>query len=61
MSFGDEGWRMWRDAPGFSQRFDAKVGAGRTEITGSWQKSVDGGLTWKHDFKVRYTRHGEPG
>jgi hypothetical protein len=35
--------------------------AGRTEITGSWQKSVDGGLTWEHDFKVRYTRHGEPG
>jgi len=33
----------------------------RTEISGSWRKSVDGGATWEHDFKVRYTRHGLPG
>jgi hypothetical protein len=56
MSFSDDTWRMWRDTPAFSQRFDAEVGAGRTEINGSWQKSVDGGRTWEHDFKVRYTR-----
>jgi hypothetical protein len=58
MSFGDGAWRMWRDTPEFSQRFDAEVSAGRAEINGSWQKSVDGGMTWEHDFKVRYTRPG---
>jgi hypothetical protein len=61
MSFGDGAWRMWRDTPEFSQRFHAEVSAGRTEINGSWQKSVDGGMTWEHDFKVRYTRHAETG
>ena len=44
MSFGDGTWRMWRDTPEFSQRFDAEVSAGRAEINGSWQKSVDGGV-----------------
>ena len=38
-----------------------EVSADRTEISGSWQKSVDGGRTWEHDFTVRYTRRGEPG
>jgi hypothetical protein len=61
MSFGDGAWRMWRDTPEFSQRFDAEVSDGRSEISGSWQKSVDGGRTWEHDFRVRYTRRGAPG
>jgi hypothetical protein len=58
MSFSDGPWRMWRDTPEFSQRFDAEVSAGQAEISGSWQKSVDGGATWEHDFKVRYSRPG---
>jgi hypothetical protein len=62
MSFGDGTWRMWRDTPDFSQRFEAEVGAGQAEINGSWQKSVDAGMTWGHDFTVRYTRRpGVPG
>ncbi|MGH3258151.1 MAG: hypothetical protein ACRDOU_22630 [Streptosporangiaceae bacterium] len=61
MSFGDGTWRMGRDTPEFSQRFDAEVSDGGTEISGSWRKSVDGGRTWEHDFKVRYTPRGEPG
>jgi hypothetical protein len=62
MSFGDGTWRMWRDTPAFSQRFEAEVGAGQAEINGSWQKSADGGMTWEHDFTVRYTRRpGVPG
>jgi hypothetical protein len=56
MSFGDGRWRMWRDTPEFSQRFDAEVSPDRGEISGSWQKSVDGGTTWEHDFTVRYRR-----
>jgi hypothetical protein len=51
---------MWRDTPEFSQRFAAKVGAGQAQIHGSWRKSVDGGRTWEHDFKVCYSRLGSP-
>jgi hypothetical protein len=50
MSFSDRTWRMWRDTPEFAQRFDAEVSPGQAEITGSWQKSADGGKTWEHDF-----------
>jgi hypothetical protein len=60
MSFSDGTWRMWRDTPEFSQRFDAEVSAGQAEISGSWQKSVDAGTTWEHDFTVRYRRPGTP-
>jgi hypothetical protein len=56
MRLTDSTWRIWRDTPEFSQRFDAEVSAGLAEINGSWQKSVDGGVTWEHDFKVRYSR-----
>jgi hypothetical protein len=56
MSFGDGRWRMWRDTPEFSQRFEADITPDREEINGSWQKSVDGGATWEHDFRVRYRR-----
>jgi hypothetical protein len=58
MSFSDGTWRMWPDSPEFAQRFDAEVSAGQAEIHGSWLKSVDGGTTWEHDFKVRYSRSG---
>jgi len=60
MSLGASSWRMWRDAPDFSQRFDAHVSDNQAEIEGSWRKSFDGGITWEHDFKVRYTRPGSP-
>jgi hypothetical protein len=60
MSFSSGTWRIWRDTPEFSQRFDAEVSPGQAEINGSWQKSVDGGTTWEHDFKVRYSRPGPP-
>ena len=58
MSFSDGTWLMWRDTPEFSQRFDAEVSASLAEINGSWQKSVDGGTTWEHDFRVRYSHPG---
>jgi len=60
MSFSDGTWRMWRHTSEFSQRFDAEVGADEAVITGSWQKSFDGGTTWEHDFKVSYRRRGSP-
>lgn len=60
MSFSDGTWRMWRDTPEFSQRFNAEVSPGQAEISGSWRKSADGGTTWEHDFNVRYSRPGPP-
>jgi hypothetical protein len=56
MSVREGAWRMWRDNPEFSQRFTAQMSADQAEISGSWQKSFDGGSTWEHDFKVRYSR-----
>lgn len=58
MSFSAGTWRMWRNTPEFSQRFDAEVSADHEEVNGSWQKSVDAGMTWEHDFKIRYSRRG---
>jgi hypothetical protein len=56
MTLSESTWRMWRDTPEFSQRFDADVSADQTEITGTWRKSSDGGATWEHDFNVGYRR-----
>ena len=60
MSLSGRSWRIWRDTPEFSQRFEAEVSPGQDEITGTWQKSSDGGQTWEHDFKVRYRRRAAP-
>jgi hypothetical protein len=60
MSFSDATWRIWRDTPEFSQRFQAEVSPGQAEVKGSWQKSIDSGTTWELDFKVRYSRPGSP-
>ena len=55
MSFSEGVWKMWRESPGFSQRYEAKVGADGNTITARWEKSFDG-TTWEHDFNVNYSR-----
>jgi len=55
MSFADQGWKVWRKSPGFSQRFEGKISAGGNMILAKWEKSSDG-QTWEHDFDVLYTR-----
>ena len=55
MSFVDGIWKMWRAAPGFSQRFEGKLSADNNTITASWGKLLDG-TTWEHDFDVTYRR-----
>ncbi len=55
MSFADGVWKMWRDAPGFSQRFQGTVSADGNTIAGYWEKSFDGSK-WEHDFDVMYTK-----
>jgi hypothetical protein len=47
--------RLWRDAPGFSQRLEAKLGDGGSTLSGVWQLSRDG-ETWNDDLAVAWTR-----
>ncbi|MDH6116132.1 hypothetical protein [Kitasatospora sp. GAS204B] len=56
MSLTDSVWRLWRRTPEFSQRYHGEISADRAVITGRWEKSVDGGTTWDHDFDLRYSR-----
>jgi hypothetical protein len=53
VSLDDGVWRMWRDAPGFDQRFSATVGADSFE--GLFQLATTPG-DWQDDLKVLYRR-----
>jgi hypothetical protein len=55
MSFSDGTWTIWRNSPGFSQRFEGKFSEDGNSIVAYWEKSSDGS-TWEHDFDVIYTR-----
>jgi hypothetical protein len=55
MSFSGGVWKMWRNAPGFSQRMTATVSSDGNTIT--WHGEVSGdGFTWEQDLEVTYTR-----
>ena len=55
MTLSERRWRMWRDDPHFSQRFEATIDADGGAIAGRWEKRSSGG-PWEHDFNVSYTR-----
>ena len=55
MSFSQGVWKMWRNAPGFSQRYEGTISADGQIITARWEKSSDG-ATWEHDFDLTYTK-----
>lgn len=55
MSFSEGVWKMWRNAPGFCQRYEGIVSKDGKTITARWEKSGDG-AQWEHDFDVTYTR-----
>ncbi len=55
MSLAEGIWRLWRDDPGFSQRFEGRVSPNRKTIVAHWEKSFDG-ESWEHDFDVTYRR-----
>ncbi|MBV9280491.1 MAG: hypothetical protein JOZ41_10455 [Chloroflexi bacterium] len=48
-------WAMWREAPGFWQRFTGTFGDGGDTIAARWEKSPDG-VRWEHDFDLTYRR-----
>jgi hypothetical protein len=55
MSYSEGVWTMWRDAPGFRQRYAGMLSKDGRTITAHWEKSMDGD-TWEHDFDVTYHR-----
>jgi hypothetical protein len=55
MSLQDNLWRIWRNAPGFSQRFEGRLHADGRTIEAHWEKSEDG-KTWERDFDLNYVK-----
>jgi hypothetical protein len=47
--------RIWRDAPGFSQRFTGKLVDEGDTIDGHWELSRDGS-NWEDDLEITYRR-----
>ncbi len=54
-SFADNVWKWWRNAPGFAQRFTARLVDGGQKMIGKGEKSSDGN-TWEGDLNLTYTR-----
>jgi hypothetical protein len=51
-----EAWRLWRNAPGFSQRFTGSFADGGDTIAGRWQLCEDD-VNWNDDLQIVYRRH----
>jgi hypothetical protein len=56
VSFGDGVWRMWRNAPGFSQRFVGTISDDGDIIDGLWKLSRDD-TTRDDDLKISFLRN----
>jgi hypothetical protein len=48
-------WRIWRDAPGFYQRFEGRFTKDGRTIHAHWERSTDG-ESWVHDFDITFIR-----
>ena len=55
MTFSGGIWTLWRDFPGFSQRFHGTFGEDGQSIAAYWEKSGDGS-NWDRDFDLTYTK-----
>ena len=55
MTLSGDIWTIWREFPGFSQRFNGMFSDDNNIITARWEKSNDG-ANWEHDFDLTYTR-----
>lgn len=55
MSLSEEVWKLWRESPGFSQRFTGTFSGDGNTITGFWERSSDGS-NWELDFDLTYTK-----
>ena len=48
-------WTLWREFPGFSQRFHGTFSEDGRVITARWEKSSDGS-NWERDFDLTYIK-----
>src|SRR5262245_34544178 len=55
VSLDDEAWRIWREAPGFSQRFAGTFADGGRTIDGRWELRQNG-VKWRDDLHITYRR-----
>jgi hypothetical protein len=55
MTVTDGVWKMWREAPGFNQRYIGKIIDGGKTIAGQWEFSEDG-KSWEVDFDLTYRK-----
>jgi hypothetical protein len=55
MTFSGGIWTLWRDSPGFHQRFHGTLGEDGQVISAYWEKSGDGS-NWEKDFDLTYTK-----
>lgn len=55
MSLSGNIWNLWRNAPGFSQRFTGTLVDQGRAILGVWEVSRDSS-TWERDLELTYTR-----
>jgi hypothetical protein len=53
MSLARGVWRMWRNAPGFYQRFEGRFTDEARTIKAHWERSTRGKL-WIHDFDLTF-------
>jgi hypothetical protein len=56
MSLRDGVWKLWREAPGFWQRFTGTFSEDGKTIRGRWESSSDGSQ-WELDFDLTYTKN----
>jgi hypothetical protein len=57
MSMAHGAWEMARNAPGFYQRFEARL-EGSSRMSGHFDRSMDDGKTWIRDADVEFSRVG---
>jgi hypothetical protein len=57
MTLDGREWKLWREAPGFWQRYTGTISEDGTTIHGAWEASPDG-REWKHDFRLTYIKTG---
>ena len=57
VSIDDGMWRLWRNVPGFSQRFVGTFADGGETIDGRWELCEDD-VNWKDDLQITYRRRG---
>lgn len=56
MTLENRVWRIWRNNPEFSQRYEGRISDDYNTIISHWAKSTDDGETWNHDFDMKFIR-----